>query len=65
MTRSMFHTHNQFIIDITMSRSSGNFRQEQQLYDSYYNEILKLADAITNALYIYTIKYHIYYFSEV
>ena len=50
VTESMFHTHNQFVIDMTISRLNGQHEEEQRLYDAYYNEILELSDAIYNAL---------------
>lgn len=48
--RDMFHIHNQFIIDMTIERLHGNYLNEQRSYDAYYNEILEMSDAISNAL---------------
>jgi hypothetical protein len=50
LTQNMFHTHNQFVIDMTVARLSGDYLKEQQLYDAYYNELLLLADEIFFAL---------------
>lgn len=50
VTEEMFHIHNQFVIDMTIARISGDFLKEQQLYDAYYNELLVLADEIFFAL---------------
>lgn len=48
--REMFHIHNQFVIDMTINRIQGKYENEQQLYDSYYNEILAMSDSIAHAL---------------
>jgi len=50
ITQDMFHVHNQFVIDMTISRITMDFLKEQQLYDAYYNELLMLSDSIFNAL---------------
>jgi len=50
LTQNMFHTHNQFVIDMTVARLAGDYLKEQQLYDAYYNELLLLADEIFFAL---------------
>lgn len=50
VTQDMFHVHNQFVIDMTISRISGDFLKEQQLYDAYYNELLILSDNLFSAL---------------
>lgn len=50
VTRKMFHTHNQFVIDMTLKRIQKNYQDEQILYDAYYNEILEMSDAISAAL---------------
>jgi hypothetical protein len=49
-TQNMFHAHNQYVIDMTVSRLAGRYEDEQRLYDSYYNEILEMADDIYAAL---------------
>lgn len=48
--KEMWHRHNQFVIDMTIQRIKGNYLQEQQLYDSYYNEILAMSDSIAHGL---------------
>jgi len=50
LTQNMFHTHNQFVIDMTVGRLAGDYLKEQHLYDAYYNELLLLADEIFFAL---------------
>jgi hypothetical protein len=50
VTQDMFHVHNQFVIDMTISRITGDFLKEQQLYDAYYNELLMLSDSLFSAL---------------
>lgn len=50
ITQKMFHTHNQFVIDMTVARIKKNYEEEQRLYDAYYNELLEMSDAIYNAL---------------
>jgi wobble nucleotide-excising tRNase len=49
-TCQMFHDHNQSVIDMTIARIKGEFTEEIQIYDSYYNDILVLSDAIFDAL---------------
>jgi hypothetical protein len=49
-TQSMFHMHNQYVIDMTVARIHEDFHEEQLLYDSYYNELLSMSDAIYEAL---------------
>lgn len=50
VVRSMFHTHNQYVINMTVQRFYKEYKNEQVLYDSYYNQILDMSDAIVNAL---------------
>lgn len=50
ITQEAFHIHNQFVIDMTLARLSGDFLQEQRLYDAYYNELLQMSDLIFDAL---------------
>lgn len=47
---AMFQEHNQFVIDMTLSRINKEFYKEVKLYDAYYNEILLLSDTLYNAL---------------
>jgi hypothetical protein len=49
-TQKHFHDHNKHVIDMTTARINGNFLEEQQIYDQYYNELLFLSDAIYDAL---------------
>lgn len=49
-TQLMFHMHNQYVIDMTVARINQDFHEEQILYDSYYNEMLAMSDAIYEAL---------------
>jgi len=50
VTESMFRTHNEFVVDMAFSRTNGDYKEEQILFDGYYNEILEMSDAISEAL---------------
>ncbi len=49
-TQPMFRMHNQYVVDMTIARINENYEEEVKLYDAYYNEILEMSDAISNAL---------------
>lgn len=48
--QQMFRVHNQFIVDMAIARFQAKYDREQQLFDSYYNEMLAMSDAITYTL---------------
>lgn len=50
VVRKMFREHNQHVIDMTLARLGNEFEKEVMLYDSYYNQMLEVSDAIFNAL---------------
>lgn len=49
-TQHMFHTHNEFVVQMAVARIKKDYKSEQQLYDAYYNEMLEMSDMIYNAL---------------
>jgi len=50
VTSDMFHKHNEYVISMTQYRIAKKYKKEQETYDSYYNELLMMADAIYNAI---------------
>jgi len=48
--KEMFRTHNQFVIDMTNLRKYGKWKEEQEKFDAYYNQILDMSDHIYRAL---------------
>ena len=50
MVESMFQQHNMFVVMMAMKRKEKDYVQELVLYDAYYNQILEMSDAISNAL---------------
>ena len=50
MTRTMFHDHNQYIIDMTNTRIKKKWKKDILLYDEYFSQLMKMADIIANAL---------------
>ena len=47
---TMFRTHNTYELELGKANLAKDFLREQQLYDAYYNELLEMADQITDAL---------------
>ncbi len=46
----MFLHHNQQVIDMTTLRIKGQHKEEQRLYDAYFNHMMEMSDAITDAV---------------
>ena len=47
--KSMFDQHNQFVIDMTVSRLQQDYETEIVQFDAYYNAILEMSDSIVSA----------------
>ena len=45
-----FDEHNQFVIDMTVARNSGNFEKDIKLFDAYYSQILDFSDLLLKGL---------------
>lgn len=45
-----FNEHNQFVIDMTVARSQGEFAKDIKLFDLYYAQILEFADLLLNGV---------------
>ena len=45
-----FNQHNQYVIDMTVARSKGEFAKDIKLFDEYYAQILEFSDFVLNGL---------------
>lgn len=45
-----FNQHNQYVIDMTVVRSQGDFATDIKIFDLYYSQILKFSDLILSGL---------------
>jgi hypothetical protein len=48
--KDMFHEHNNYVIKMTVARIKKDYKEEQVLFDSYFNELLEMSDMIAHAL---------------
>lgn len=50
VTTKLFWEHNQYVIDQTIARISGDYAKDVALYDEYYGHMLMIGNAIANGV---------------
>lgn len=45
-----FNQHNQYVIDMSLTRKNGDFEKDIQIFDTYYTQLLDFADLFLNGL---------------